>query len=303
MLSILSLIFFIFQVKLYAQTSHELERINFYPNAKAFVKAEYTYQLLHINTPQESVSTKEVHDYKNIFALTYAYHFNLFFLGVKNFYESASENVVKYGIPITNQYQSQGFKEPEFFLLSRLRKGSNKTANIDLLLSYAKSFGGKEVGRSSANRLNGGDVLNVSLSHGLIDEDWEFRNSFQFTHHYAGEEHNTIMLKRYELGPYALFTYLFSGQYAFSSFSFINAGVGIDYRSVQRISDGQNDKRELQAGTGSVFNLGFKRSLSEWILIEFLYSFRRNSYFVKNQENYDGLQTQHNFMLSLIQAF
>lgn len=303
MLSIFIFIVLIFQVNLSAQSSHELERLNFYPDVKAFMKAEYNYQLLRIETPQEPVSTKEVQDYTNIFTLTYAQYYKYFFLGIKGFYETASESAVKYGIPNTNQFQSQGLKEPELFILKRLRKGTDEKANIDFFISYAKSLGSREVGRSSANRLNGGDILNLALSHGLKDEEWEFKNSFHFSHHYSGEEDNTITQKNYKLGPYGLFTYLFSGQYAVSSRSFINAAVGIDYRSVQKISDGQSDKRELQTGTGSVFNLGFKRALNEWVLVEFLYAYRRNSYFVQNLENYDGLQTQHNFLLSFIQAF
>lgn len=303
MLRLFYLLLLIFQSQLQAQTSKELERINFYPNAKAYLRTDYSHQILRIDTPQKQINTKEVQNFSNIFSLTYAYKFKYLFLGVKNFYESASESAVKYGIPENNQYQSQGIKEPELFILTRLRKQKKDKANIDLYVSYVESFGSREIGESSANRLNGGNIFTINASHGLLDEEWEFRNSFQYVHFYKGEEHNNFTEKKYDLGGYGLLTYLFMGQYAVGSLSYLNTAIGIDYRSVQKISDRDSDKRELQAGTGTVLYLGYKRLLGTWTLAEFMYGIRRNSYFVKNTENYDGLQTQHTFLLSLIQAF
>ena len=303
MKSLLVGLFLFFHFNLQAQTSHELERINFYPKVKAYVKIDYSYQTHFISTPNNTLKSSEVRNYKNTFNTTYAYKLDWFFLGTTVYYEVASESAANYGIPSKKRYSSQGFKEPEFFLKTRLREQHNDKGNIDLYLSFSDSYGTREIGKSSANRLNGGNTLTARINHGMHENKWEFSNDLEYTFFDEGEEQNDFTKMMHDLGSYNIFNYLFLAQYQVNPWLFLNSGIGIEYRTVQEISERVGEKREIQEGTGSLFRLGVKRPLSEWSLVEFRYELRRSSYFVNGRTSFDGDTSQNSFLLSFIQGF
>lgn len=303
MKSILVSLFLFFHFSLQAQTSYELERINFYPKVKAYSKIDYSYQTYFISTPNNTLKSSEVRNYKNIFNTTYAYKLDWLFLGATIFYEVASESAANYGIPSKNRFSSQGFKEPAFFLNTRLREQYGDQGNIDLYVSFSDTYGTREIGKSSANRLNGGNTLTVKINHGMHEGEWEFSNNLEYTFFDEGEEQNDFTKIKHDLGSYNVFNYLFLAQYQVNPWLFLNSGIGIEYRTVQEISDRLGEKREIQEGTGSLFRLGAKRPLSEWSLVEFRYELRRSSYFVNGRTSFDGDSIQNSFFLSLIQGF
>lgn len=292
-----------FHFNLPAQTTYELERINFYPKVSAYAKIDYTYQAHYISTPNNTLKSSEVRNYRNTFNTTYASRLKWMFLGATVSYEVASESAANYGIPSNERYSSQGLKEPEFFIKTRLRKQHNDKGNIDLYLSFSDSYGTREIGKSSANRLNGGNILTTRMTHGMHENEWEFSNNLDFTFFDEGEEQNDFANTKHDLGSYNIINYFFFAQYQVNPWLFLNSGIGIEYRTVQEISDSLGEKREIQEGTGSLFRLGAKRPLSEWSLVEFSYELRRSSYFVNGRSSFDGDSSQNSFLLSFIQGF
>ena len=295
------LIFFHFNSQ--AQTKYELERINFYPKVKAYLEVDYSYKTHFISTPNNTLRSSEVRNYKNTFNSTYAYKLKWLFIGTSVSYEVASESAANYGIPSKDRFSSQGFKEPGIFLKTRLREQYEDKGSIDLYLSFSDSYGTREIGKSSANRLNGGNSFTARINHGMHETEWEFSNNLEYTFFDEGEEQNDFTKIKHDLGSFNIFNYFFLAQYRVNPWLFLNAGIGVEYRSVQEISDRLGEKREIQEGTGSHFQLGVKRPLSEWSLIELRYELRRSSYFVNGKTSFDGDSIQNLIFLSYIHGF
>ncbi len=296
-------LFLFFHFNIQAQTKYELERINFYPKVKSYAEVNYSYQTHFISTPNNTLRSSEVRNYKNIFNLTYAQKLKWLFIGTTVSYEVASESAANYGISSKDRFSSQGFKEPAFFLKTRLRAQHEDKGNIDLYLSFSDSYGSREIGKSSANRLNGGNSFTARINHGMHENEWEFSNNLDYTFFDEGEEHNEFTKIKHDLGSFSIFNYFFVVQYRINPWLFLNAGVGVEYRTVQEISDRLGEKREIQEGTGSRFQLGIKRPLSEWSLVELRYELRRSSYFVNGKSSFDGDSIQNSIFLSLIHGF
>lgn len=273
-----------------------LERINFLPDTDAYTKVGYQYSFLHIETPKNTTMTKEVHNMRNLLFGEYAHRFGRkFFAGLRFFYEEASENAVSYGIPFPRRFTSHGVKEPELFFLYRLKEQTETSGLIDISLTFSPKGGKREIDRDNSNRLNARNILKLNLSHGMLEEDWEFKSAIGFNYFGRGVEENGEEGLDYTLESYREYSFDFTAQYRLSEWLYTNAGVGVIYRGTQDVFDENRARREIQAGTGSLFHLGLKKPLGEWSLVEFNYSLLRRDYFVKgvssNLEGEETLQT------------
>ncbi|MBA2405094.1 MAG: hypothetical protein H0V66_10020 [Bdellovibrionales bacterium] len=300
-------VFFIFMKISLAQAtpSRELERLNFFPNADAYLIAQYDHVRLNIETPFEEIQTKEVNNYYNLFTLTYAQHVSRkMFLGLRGTFEQSSENAASYGVPVRRRFTGMGFKEPEIFTQYRLRFQKEEKGLIDLYLGYSPLLGKREVGGSDAKRLNGRDILTIGLSHGLWEEEWEFKSALNFRFFGEGKEENSYAEGSFQLESYYMINFQFHTQYRINPKLYTFGSVGFNYTSIEVISGGTFGRREVQAGTGSLFELGLKRTLGDWSLLELSYNLHRYDYFVKGETfNLDGDAIQQQFTLALKQAF
>lgn len=288
---------------LHAETQKGLERINFFPDVKAFARGEYQNQNLLITTPQNAVNDTEVRNNKNIFSGSYAHRLDNIFLGVKVSYEIVSESAANYGIPSVERESSQGYSEPMIFLLSRLREQTGSTGNIDAYVAFSDSWGAREVGGSTSNRLNGHNIFIATVSHGMLEGKWEFKNSLSYYYSDEGEEHNKFTHTNYRIGSLNVFKYSFTGQYEINPWLFVNASAEFEYRTVQKISDQMGERREIQAGTGSIFRLGAKKPMNEWSVLEASAELKRYDYFVQGDTNFDGKASQVTYTLSYVYGF
>ena len=288
-----------------AKTEKGLERINFFPNVKAYAAFEFHNQNLLITTPKNAVNDTEIRNNRNLFAASYGHRVDNVFLGLTGFYEIASESAANFGIPSNKRSNSQGLKEPAIFFLSRLRQQKGTTGNIDFYLSFTDNWGAREVGGSTSNRLNGFNILQARLSHGMHEDLWEFRNRFSYTFHDEGEEHNKFTKGRYDIGSFNVFCYSFTGQYEYNPWLFLNATAEFEYRTIQKISSRReaDGKREIQAGTGSIFRIGAKRPLNDWSVVELNAELKRYDYFVQGDNNFDGKAIQTTYSLSYTHGF
>ncbi|HXH74817.1 MAG TPA: hypothetical protein VNJ08_07615 [Bacteriovoracaceae bacterium] len=284
--------------------SKQLERLNFFPEADAFFTARYSYQRLNIETPQQTLMTKEVNNYLNVVALTYAHRLSRkMFIGVNGYLEEASENGVKYGVPFRRRFNASGAREPEIFMLYRLRFQKEKRGMIDFFLSHSPTFGRRQVGVKEGNRYNGMPILKTGLSHGLHEEDWEFKSALSLNYFAKGEEWNGFTNSVYDLGAYKSIKFQFSAQYQANEWLLPFGSVGVVYTGPEIIKEGQIS-REIQTGTGSVFEVGLKRPLGERSLVEVSFSLERYEYFVKsNIENLDGEVIEQQLSLAYKTAF
>lgn len=300
-----TMLLFIHSLSSSAQTKTQLERINFFPKSDAFLRSSYTHQVHRINTPQTSLMTKEVNNHSNIFDLRYGHRFaDRFFAGVSASFEEASENAVRYGIPLRRRFNSYGFKEPEVFALYRLVEQKGEKGLIDLFLSHSPKGGTRIVGFKNSSRINGRPVTKLGISHGLWEEEWEFKSEFQYQYFGEGLEKNGFTQNDYFLEVYQDLLFNFQAQYRLNPWLFVHATVGFVYHGTQDISDNRNDQREIQSGTGSFFKLGLTKPLSLWTMVAINYSQQRNDYFIKGTSlNLEGREKVQDFTLEMITAF
>lgn len=299
------ILFFFPFLRVQGQTKTEIERINFFPKADAFAEARYHYEKHKIKTPQTSVNTKEVNNYSNLLSISYAHKMSRkLFLGLTGMFEEASENAVVYGIPLRRRFNSLGPKEPLIFGLYRLREQENTKGLVDLYASFAPDGGAREIGKDKANRLRGRHLLHIILSHGMWEDDWEFRSSLDYLYWGEGEERNSFLGRKFTLEDYYNLSFHFKTQYRLNRWLFTSFSIGAVYHSTQTILDTNNGRRQIQSGTGSVFELGLKRPLSDWSLLELNYVIKRNDYFVKSSDvNLDGEEKVQRLILKLVHAF
>lgn len=282
-----------------------LERINFLPDTDAYGKVGYQYSSIHIDTPKNTTKKKEVHNISNLLYGEYAHRFGRkFYAGLRFFYEEASENSVIYGVSLPRRFSSHGVKEPELILKYRLKDQSGPSGLIDLNFAFSPKGGRREIDRDNSNRLNARNILKLKLSHGLLEEEWEFKSTFGFNYLGRGVEENSEEGMDYTLEAYREFSFDFMAQYRATEWLLVNAGVGVIYRGTQDVFDESRARREIQAGTGSLFLLGLKKPLSEWSLIELNYSLLRRDYFVKGvTSNLEGDESLQAIELAYTMAF
>jgi hypothetical protein len=295
---------FIFS-KAIAQTDTELERVNFFPDTDAYLISSYGYEKLEIETPQSTVSTKKVNNYFNVINLSYAQRIHRsVFAGVGAHFIQSSENGVRYGLPIKKRFNSLGFREPDVYLIYRIRPQTNDKGVIDLNLSYSPKLGNREVGKSNANGLNGRNILKSILSHGLLEDDWEFKSAFGFTYYAEGEEKNSFTKKMYDLEKYWDLSFKFTSQHKLNNWLYAYGTVGVIYQTTQDVIERGGQTRELQAGTGSFFEVGMKKPLGKVSIIELIYNLKRNDYFVKGlSNNLEGKEVYQRFTFNYLMAF
>lgn len=295
----------ILPVKLLAQTKTHIERINFFPKADAFAVFGYQYEKLNIDTPQSSVMAKEVNNYKNLLSFNYAHRFGRkIYLGLITFVEEASENVVFYGIPLKRRFNSIGPREPGLFMIYRLREQQPDKGLVDLFLSYSPKMQAREIGNKHEARWNGRAILHAGLSHGMWEDKWEFRSSLEYIYYGKGEEKNNFTDEDFVLESYNDLIFNFKTQYRINKWLFVFGTVGVEYHAPQDIDQKGGPEREIQAGTGSVFQVGLKKPISEWSVVELSYTIKRNDYFVKaTANNLEGELRQERAALNFSMAF
>jgi hypothetical protein len=287
-----------------AQTPSGVERLNFFPEAKRFVDLTTTYAHTNIDTPAASVQTKEVNSYVTRIKLTYGQRYKRNFFGATLPYEAATENAVTYGIPTRDRFYSQGFQEPEFFWLRRLKTQRGERGLVDMYLAASPRLGNREVTKEQSTKLNGRNTFTARISHGLWEDQWEFQSSIEWLHYGKGREENDFSESVYSLHSFNDYAFRFAVQYRFMPQTFGLAHIRAIYRGTQKVSDTLSTKRELQAGTGSEFLVGLKQIFLDQFALRGSYSIYRNDYFVKGAgTNLDGEQITQNFILSLTYAF
>ena len=295
----------ILPLQLLAQTKTHIERINFFPEADAFAVFGYQYEKLNIDTPQNSVMAKEVNNYKNLLSFSYGHRFGRkIFAGLNAYVEEASENVVFYGIPLKRRFTSIGPREPELFVIYRLREQQTDKGLVDLYLSYSPKMNAREIGNKYAARWNGRDILHAAISHGMWEGRWEFRSSLEYIYYGTGEEKNNFSKEEFVLENYNDLIFNFKTQYRINRWLFVFGTIGVEYHAPQDINQKGGTERQIQAGTGSVFQFGLKKPLSEWSVAELSYTIKRNDYFVKSTaNNLEGDSRLERAALSFTTAF
>ncbi len=297
---------FLFTISiLYARTQKGIERLNFFPDSDAYLSVDYAHQELDIETPKESVQSKGVNNYGNRLSGMYAQRVGRkMFLGAQLTYEEASENAVVYGIPARKRFRSSGFVEPAIIGTYRLRFQKESRGMIDLHFYVSPSLGRREIGEATTTRLNGRDLYRLGLSHGFLEDRWEFQNMLEFSYFSDGREDNKFLRASFNLESSWQLGYNFTTQYEISSDYELFATFGLVYRSQERIRSAVEDMREIRSGTASLYGLGIKRPLGEWTLIEGKYSLKREEYFVRSTaSNIDGTSTTQAFTLSYVVLF
>ena len=287
--------------------SKNLERLNFFPNTKAYAIFKLVNQTAEIETPEQAVMTKKINNFSNALSIDYAYKIHpKVFLGIIGTYEAASDNALRYGVALRERFQSQGFKEPEVYVLSRLREQGEDQGLIDFFMSFSNALGAREIGNDqSRQRFNGRNIFKASISHGMKEDQWEFKTALNFTHNGEGEEFNHFDDQTYDINSSQNFEFHFSSQYQFDEKIYAYGSIGVIYRGDEGTkSRGTNEKREIQSGTGSVFTLGGKYTLSKWSFLQLQLYYMRTEYFIKGTtSNFDGRAEIGEAALSYVQAF
>ncbi len=300
------LLTFLFTISmLHARTQKGIERLNFFPDADAYLSLNYEHFDLDIETPQTSIQSKGVNNYSNRFSGTYGHRAGRkIFIGVHVGFEAASENGVVYGIPSRRRFKSSGVVEPALLGIYRLRSQKEKKGMIDLHFFASPSLGRREIGEETTTRFYGRDIYCLGLSHGFMEDRWEFQNLIEYRYFSRGNEDNKILRTSFNIESSWRIRYRFSMQYELSPDYEVLASIGLIYRSPEKIRSPDEDTREIRSGTASVLGIGLKRPLSEWSMLEGKYSLQREEYFVRSSNsNLDGTAMSQKFTLGYVLLF
>jgi hypothetical protein len=283
----------------------ELERINFFPRSDSFLEAGYAYQNNQIEAAASSESTQQLRDYINRWQLGLGHRvLPATFLGVNFSYENTVESGLRYGLPTIQKFRSHGVTEPQFFSLIRLREQQAGRGLIDLALNFSPKLSTRRVATNNANRFNGRHLAGLRLSHGYLEEGWEFRTSLSMQHSFRGEERDVANAATMELAPASNYSFMFEAQRDLINQWFLHGGIGFIYRGTQEISSPSGNRREVQAGTASSMQVGLKRNLTATQLLRLDYQIQRGDYFIKsNPVNFDGRWSFESLNLSYVLGF
>lgn len=282
-----------------------IERLNLFPDAKSFAAVKYEYRRTHIESPRRTLNTKDIHDFSNTLTLSYAYKFfEKAFIGITVPTESAVESGVRYGMPVSGKYTSTGFKQPEFFSYIKLREETEERGLIYLTLEGSPSIGISRTGKSDGNRLQGKNFLRTQIYHGSLEKPWEFQTALKYEYYGPGEEKNTFSGDRIKQSSYNDFLLSFSTQYEINEKYYILGSIGFIYRGNREMHVQGGEDREIQAGTGSRFQLAGKYVHDSKNLLVLSNEIERNDYFVKGDTgNFDGYATFYGVSLTYLRLF
>jgi hypothetical protein len=301
---ILILFISFFSLSSQALESYDLQRINFLPETTSYADLSYRYSFRSIEAPTSQINTKELKETANLINFTYGHKVQpRTLLGLNLAYEESSESGVRYGVATSRRFSSQGLVNPELFVIHRLRSQKKTRGLIDLKALFSKGMHRREIGTNTASQFQSRDNFSLALSHGLLENQWEFRSSLKFSYFGEGAEKNVFTNSKAELGPYAEYLFDFTTQYEISSQWYVNAMAGFLYRSSQNIQEDNGLNRELQAGTGSIFGVGAKYLMASATVISLDYSVYRNDYFVLSSINFDGDELAQTIEIKLTRGF
>jgi hypothetical protein len=225
------------------------------------------------------------------------------FFAIRFDYGMDFESASRYGINTQERYRSQSFKEPSFYFVKRLREQSEDHGLWDLQVYLVKYWGAREVGKDNTNRYYGRNIVETKLSHGWLEDKWEFKTEFFFNYYDSGQERNLLSQTNYSLDPYADIGLHFYAQYEIHPRWFIAPGVGLIYRGTQQIRSGDST-RSIQAGTGSRLNLKGLWLYQKNLILSLILENSRADYFVSGTlENFDGKLNTYSSTFSLEYGF
>jgi hypothetical protein len=289
-----------------AQAGHdpELERLNFFPRSQAFLAASLIQRNHLIESAPYSTNRRNLHENSQTTMLEAGYRLGpALILGAGFLFERAREGGFRHGVPELENFRAQGFAGGNIFGIWRLREQTEQRGLIDLQMSFFPGLGPRTIG-IDANRLSGRSSLTLVASHGFLEEVWEFRTSIGSSRQFQGELKDASVDRTYALAAATSFWFSFSFQREIARFWYVDGATGFRYRTDQNLRGVVGDRRELQSGTSSQFDLGLKKKLSSHKLLRLGYSFERGDIFVRtNSNNFDGRWLSHAADLSLILGF
>lgn len=292
-------------ILVFIQTSFaQIERLNFFPETKSFLALEYKYSNdnTYAKIPSEEQKTKR--QYGTAIKASYDYRFfDKTFIGISIDYGEGEEVGARYGDSGLREYENQGFGDPEIHSRTRLRPQEKDRGSLDLLISLRSGLETAEVGTAESNRKMGYTNLNVAIAHGYHEDRWDFRSTLAINQAFEGEEKNLQSGQTFTLKSHRDLSFSFHAQYELKPTWYLIPGIGIIYRGAQRLDDGQDDTRKIQAGTGSLFDLGIKKILTTRDALTLNIHHYRNEYFVKGDpSNFDGYERFYAVALTWVKA-
>lgn len=292
-------------ILVFIQTSFaQIERLNFFPETKSFLSVEYKYtnDNIYAKIPSEEQKTKR--QYGTALAASYDYRFfDKTFIGVSIDYGEGEEVGARYGDSGLREYENQGFGDPELHSRTRLRDQDSDRGSLDLLIALRSGLETAEVGTAESNRKMGHTNLNVALAHGYHEERWDFRSTLALNQAFEGEEKNLRSGQTFTLKSHRDLIFNFHAQYELRPTWYVISGIGIIYRGAQRLDAGDGDTRKIQAGTGSLFDIGLKKIVGTNDALTLNIHHYRNEYFVKGDpSNFDGYERFYAVALTWIKT-
>lgn len=284
----------------------ELERLNFFPRSTAFVEGNYSYMTEKIKSKNEDTSGSTIREYTNAAGLRAGVHLNEKIIGGGFFtYENSIESGLRYGKDDLGRSSSVGFTNPGVFALWRIREQEKDKGIVDVYSFFRPYTGSRRIGEDDSNRKSGRYIFHTRLSHGLHEDDWEFRTSLSFTVNGEGTENNLLEREKSWLSGFNQYQFFFEAQYHVTDATWLLGGAGFTYTDNENITNSQTKiTREVQSGTASIFDFGLKRLLRDDYLVKLIYSLSRSDYFVSAVDNnFDGDRKRQTFTFSLIKSF
>jgi hypothetical protein len=302
--------FAIFSILFFALTSAHasddclLERLNFLPACRYVSEFSFGYEASDLNAKSPSSSTESINQSTNGMTLSQGFLINKrLYVGAWIEYESSVESGAKYGFSDFSRFRSEGFREPTFFSKYRLQEQSEEKGIIDLFLSASYGMDSREVMRDGSNRLNGRHLVNLGLSHGRIEDRWEFKSSLNILYSSSGKEINQKSKSTSDISSSIDYRFSFSAQYELKGQSFLYSVIGFEFRGKEKIDSSQNGNREIQSGSGTRFSFGGKKFLRSNLLVDLSYHYSKREFYIKSSPSFDGEESVQSVVGKLVLGF
>lgn len=281
------------------------DRLVFFPDVKSYIKTEIALENMRIRLPKNGVKKEQINDYSTIGSFKYGHKVKKnFFLSLEGLYEEATESKVRHGVEENGKYKTRGLKDPNFSILQKLRDEDEFKGALFYELSFSPQIGVSKKGASGENRFMGGEVFKLELSNLKKEDKWDFKSSFRFERYFSAVTKNTSLDEKVKTDGQSNFYYIFTTQYELSQIDFASVGLGFTYQGDKTFKYEKAGKKEIQAGTGSLFRFGYTRLLKDQKILKAKFHIDHNEYFLKGvQENYNGTGTIYSLSLAFIKNF
>jgi hypothetical protein len=284
MMNLFFIFFIIHEIFVSKVQAANVQRINYFP--EQFIEMSFSYEQQQKSTisPSDKIvwNQSELQKYSASYGLKMTKYI---LLGSELEAESFSGIDLMRGNFDDQESKANGLSKLRLWSIFRLREQKGETSLWDWFLSFSPRLGEAKVNTHGENRFTGGQGFLTGFANGYLILPWEFRFSI-FFERFSQREVQSYN-EELAISPYYKYGFSFQTQYSFSQLNHLLFEVSVFQESIQSFQTNSMVK-DLQLGSRSKFDLGYKRMITPSQLIFFGLSTSVGEYYIKNQQSVEG---------------